>query len=642
MSGIAGFRLSDGRAELEELEGMAQTLRHRGPDAQGTFCWNGTGLAHRMLWTTPESCLEAQPLRLDDLIITADARLDNRPELLAALRLERAGETPPGDAELILHAYREWGQACPERLLGDFAFALLDLQSERLFCARDVLGVRPFYYHDGPRRFAFASEIKALLRLKDVPRRLEELRVAYYLEEVMADEAITFYEGISRLPPAHCLAVDRDGPRLRRYFAFDPERRLGRAPAREYVEQFRALFRETVRCRVRSAYPVASCLSGGLDSSGIVVVARELMNGSPCGPLRTVSTVFDDVPESNERQYIEAVLAANGVQPLFLSGDRLAPFGDWERILWHEDEACYCDDLYLRWATCRLVREQGARTLLCGCGGDDAVGSGYERLAELALRLRLPTLGRELRATGRALGRPVRKVLRSFVWRPVLGHLKGRAPESIRNGWYRTARLLTGRERRLCGIARPEFLHRLGFLERTRELPNHHTWPALDVRGRQHQWLASGLNAYALEHLDKVSAGHGMEHAYPYLDRRLIEFCLALPSEFKLQHGLSRYIVREALEELPPLVRWRGAKTLLSAGIAYGLHKYERGLLEAVVARNINGVGEYVDLEVTRRACERFLAHPRFEDAWRIGKVIGLAMWLGHAGMGQASNRSED
>src|SRR3989442_1012999 len=207
VSGIAGLWRLDGRpTEPAELDRMLARLAHRGPDGAGAWRHGPVALGHRMLHTTPESLRECQPLvgTTGDLVLVADARIDNRAELCPLL----PAPSDATDAELILAAYERWGEHCPEHLLGDFAFAIWDGRAQRLFCARDHFGVKPLYYHHRPSRlFAFASEIKGLLALADIPRRLNETRVAAYLVPLFEDKEVTFYEEIVRLPPAHRMVV---------------------------------------------------------------------------------------------------------------------------------------------------------------------------------------------------------------------------------------------------------------------------------------------------------------------------------------------------------------------------------------------------------------------------------------------------
>ncbi len=220
MSGIVGIHnLRGGSVDRVSVERMARALAHRGPDAEGVWTGGSVGLGHRMLRTTPESLNETLPLigAGGDLAITADARIDNRDQLIAAFGWHGRSGAEIGDAGLILKAYEKWGEHSPEHLLGDFAFAIWDRRKNVVFCARDHFGVKPFYYHLSGTRLVFASEIKALLSLDDVPRELNDERIGEYLVSIFDDTASTFYRDISRLPPSHSMTVGADGASLRSY-----------------------------------------------------------------------------------------------------------------------------------------------------------------------------------------------------------------------------------------------------------------------------------------------------------------------------------------------------------------------------------------------------------------------------------------
>lgn len=277
MSAIAGIYYLDGQpVDPADLGRMLETLAHRGSDRVGVWSEGHIGFGHRMLWTTPESLQEQLPLvnQTGDLAIAADARIDNRDELIAALGLMDRPSDKITDSQLILAAYEKWGDRCPEKLLGDFAFAIWDGRSQRLFCARAPMGVKPFYYYRSSRLFVFASEIKALLCLVEVPRLLNELKVAYHLALLFEDQAITFYQNIWRLLAAHSITIGCEETQIRRYWSSDPTREVRLHSDQEYAEAFREIFTEAVRCRLRSAFPVGSTLSGGLDSSSIASTLR--------------------------------------------------------------------------------------------------------------------------------------------------------------------------------------------------------------------------------------------------------------------------------------------------------------------------------------------------------------------------------
>jgi len=394
---------------------------------------------------------ERQPLvsASADLVLTADARLDNRDELCSLL------PAPCGftDAELILAAYERWAERCPEHLLGDFAFAIWDARRQIVFCARDHFGVKPFYYHHRPGRlFALASEIKGLLALPDVPRRLNETRVADYLVPLLEDKVITFYEDIVRLPPAHRMMVTREAVRIERYWALDPEREIHLKSDAEYAAAFREIFTEAVRCRLRSAFPVGSMLSGGLDSSSIVCVARKLLAEEGRGPLHTFSAVFDEVPEADERPYINAVVARNRVAPHIVRGDQLSPLDDLDRMLAMQDEPFYAPNLFLHWGLYQAACAAAVRVILDGLDGDTTVSHGIGYLRELAGSGHWLRLAREVWGLSRQLDVSARRILLAKVIKPLLP------------GAVRLSRTRAGSDR----VVAPDLARRVGLSDRVR------------------------------------------------------------------------------------------------------------------------------------------------------------------------------
>lgn len=431
MSGIAGVYYLDGRAvDRADVERMVERIAHRGPDGSAVWSEGEVGLGHRMLWTTPESLHERLPLvnKSGDLALTADARIDNRDELMTALGLNSRLREEMSDSELILRAYEQWGEGCPEKLLGDFAFAIWDRRRQVLFCARDHFGVKPFYYYCSPHVFAFASEIKALLCLREVPRRLNETRVADYLVPMLEDKAITFYQDILRLPPAHIMIADREGIHLRPYWALDPSRELRLGSDGEYAEAFRELFTEAVRCRLRSAFPVGSMLSGGLDSSSIVCVARELLAHDGGRRLHTFSATFDELPGGDERCFINAVLSMGGLESHIVRADRVSPLHDISRVLHHEDEPFYAPNLFVHWALCNAAHRQGSHAILDGLDGDTTLAQRFEHLAELLQAGRWKSLVAEVIGLSRRLNRAPWKLFLLYAVTPL-------APEPIRQAW---------------------------------------------------------------------------------------------------------------------------------------------------------------------------------------------------------------
>lgn len=627
MSGIAGVYYLDGRAvDRTDVECMVERITHRGPDASGVWSEGAVGLGHRMLWTTPESLRERLPLvnKRGDLALTADARIDNRDELVEALGLNSGHCEEMSDSELILRAYEQWGERCSERLLGDFAFVIWDRRRQLLFCARDHFGVKPFYYYDSPHAFAFASEIKALLCLREVPRRLNETRVADYLVPMLEDKAITFYQDILRLPPAHIMIVDREGIRLRPYWALDPSRELRLGSDGEYAEAFRELFTNAVRCRLRSAFPVGSMLSGGLDSSSIVCVARNLLAENGAGPLHTFSAVFDDVPECDERPFIQAVLAQGGLVPHYVPGDQLGPLADLDRVFHHEDEPFYAPNLFLHWGLYSAARKQGVRVVLDGLDGDTSVSHGLGFLPELAAAGRWKTLAAEVIGLSKRFDRSPWSILSYHAIKPLV-------PIAFQQAW----RALRGANRAthiFGAILSPAFALRVAFDRRLEVLRGSRIRCVRTSKEGHYRGLTAGLIPYALEVADRAAAGFGVEPRYPFFDRLLVEFCLALPPEQKIRQGWTRLVMRRAMGGiLPAEVQWRGGKSDLSPNFIRGLLTFHREILDGVMAEDSRLLGNFVNIVDVREACRRYLSERSEEDALTIWKVATLAWWLRRA-----------
>src|SRR5258708_6360646 len=262
MSGIAGVFYRDGRPlDREPLGQMLTALAHRGPDGSGTWSEGSVGLVHLSLWTTPESIRERQPLLRGDVVIVADARIDNRDELIALLALDKHLGQQLTDTELIAAAYERWGRACAEKLLGDFAFVIWDKREQRLFCARDHSGLKPFYYYLLESVFAFASEIKALLCLPEVNATWDNAKIASYLLDLymlQVDNVTTFFHDIYRLPPAHIFSIDRAATNLQSYWSLDQERELRLASDQHYPDPFLEIFPEPVPSPFPPPFPSAS------------------------------------------------------------------------------------------------------------------------------------------------------------------------------------------------------------------------------------------------------------------------------------------------------------------------------------------------------------------------------------------------
>lgn len=545
---------------IEDLLPLESGIAHCGADGCNSWLEGPAGLAHAHFWTTPEEIGETQPLFRAGgrLALAADLRLDNRADLCAAIG--GLDERKVTDAEILLAAYERWGEDCPRHLVGDFAFALWDGRRRRLFCARDPIGMRPFYYSLTPRRFVAASNLEAILASLTVPveihepflRDLQAWRFDRWSEE-------TPYRGLLRLPPAHRLTVEGERVSLVRYWTFGAEPDPALRRDEDYAERFRELFLGAVGSRLRSAGPVGFLVSGGLDSSAIACAAHHLLETGalPETGLRFFSSVFSATPGAEEREYAEAVAhQCPRARITYLPSDDcwgLREFGGDEGYPRTEPEVSVNRALFLR--PLRQARQDGCRVVLAGIGGDQVLGGEpYHKPIQLRdvgvsrLLAELPHFRRSSRKT-------LAGVLADAYLRPAV-------PEGVRRLVRRA------RKRGASPVA---------------AVPGQ----ALATRAAREslRYLTDGTFSARMAGL-RIAADHaGVEVRLPFLDRRLIDFVLALPSRLRFRDGWIKWILRQSMVGiLPEAVRQRQSLAWFSALEHRGLRREARQRIHRLLA----------------------------------------------------------
>ncbi len=558
MSGICGLLRLDG-GPAEGLDAMLAPLRRRGPDGVRTVRDGPAALGHALLATTPEALSEVLPWTHAETgcTVTADVRLDNREELIAALGLPDTGRSA-GDGELILRAYLRWGEDCPGRLLGDWAFAIWDPRQRRLLAARDQMGLRRLAYAHVPGRIvAFATEPRAVRAAPDVPKDLDEGRIADFLdnERDEIDAISTPYAAVRRLPPAHLLVADERGARVRRYWTLEPGPSLRLPSDAAYAEAFREVFTEAVRTRLRHAGRLGSMMSGGLDSGAIVAVASRLQAADGTGPLPTVSVVGPDPANRAEADAVRLNLERlPGLEPHIADiAEPSAWLPELEAAL-REIEEPFDSQGNVRLLSYVVARQAGLRVLLDGVSGDVVLTEGA-RLAHLARAGRWPTLLREAQAEERFWNSQLttREVLSSTLRRAFVPA----AARRLRRAWY-SRHWMTPR----TPILSPDFARQvnragrkaLWFRNNTRALRRH----PLDRVG-----AITSLSLLSGQELgDRMAGLFGIERRDPFADLRLIAFCLSCPAEQMSRSGWPKLILRQAMTGLlPHEVAWRPGRT---------------------------------------------------------------------------------
>lgn len=614
----------DGRSVYpEEIKKMNDSLSHRGPDGSRIWFDGPVALGHQMLHTTRESLQEELPFEDTDsgLVITSDARIDNRAELAPLLGLEDVNYVP--DSLFILNAFKKWGEKCPDNLLGDFTFAIWNPEKEQFFCARDHMGIKPFYYCLNDEGFFFASEIKALLSLENIHLEINETRVADYLIPLLEDKEITFYNGIKRLIPAHFINVGLNTGELKRYWALNYENELSLKSDEEYSLEFLKIFKNAVNCRLRSAFPIGSHLSGGLDSSSVTCVASQLLPKTGNQKLKTFSYTFESIPQCDETYFIKKVLAQYDIPSHFIKGDTLSPLFEHQQIFWHVDGAFFAPNLFYRWKTYPQVNNEGVRVMLDGIDGDITVSHGELILSELASDMKLRKLFKEIRLNSERLGVNSLKFFFNQIIVP-------KTPKHFKKLFLRSLSLLNYNSHLnewRHGLKK-EFIQRNNLLERYYIFHVKPFKEANNPRKYHYYRLNSGIIPFALELVDAIAATSSIEVRYPFFDKRLIEFCLSLPSEQKLNDGWDRIILRRSMERiLPSEIQWRKQKTNLSPNFERNLLLFEEKQLDKLFNDDTNGLDDYLDRDYLNKCYNKY-KYGNNEYVIEIWRAASLALWL--------------
>ena len=620
MSAICGIvDFSGARINPGDLSAMISAAPHRSPDGIERWTGDGAALVHMAFHVTPESVRERQPLksRGGRFVLAADARIDNREELLCALRDEPFLPSEPTDADIILAAYQRWREHCPERLLGDFVFAVWDTPSRSLFLARDPLGGRSLCYcYDDGRRCIFASEVDQILDIPGWKIRINEGKVGDYLADLTHEQEETYFESVLYCPPAHCLTFSESGIHKRRYWDIDPAARVRYRDDREYADHFLELLTDSTRCRMRSIGPIGLSLSGGLDSTLLAALATRLLARSnlPKRRLKTFSYVFDELRSCDERDYIGPVAERYDLDAAYLPCDDKWALKDLEH--WPIERDSIGSDAYswLVVTVAQAARDAGCRVLLSGQYGDVLFLGGHYWAAEMIKEGRW----RELVGLWQAHGADVdwrRDLLRFGV-----GQL---LPAGIRRALRRL------RARRAWGnpALPPEFAKRTQLPDRARNSSHAKRYKGLGQLGRL---AALSENAWPQGFCEarKLYCRFGLESESPYYDRRLVELVMALPADQLGRAWRGRWLQRNAMQGLlPESVVERPFKTDFELLTRKGL--FER---EVHATRSILSDARCVELGFVRAnwlketlARTDTLSQETLYYFWRI---IALELWL--------------
>jgi asparagine synthase (glutamine-hydrolysing) len=558
MCGIAGIVGKWQGATGTTASQMLRSVHHRGPDDHGTLVYSagtactGRGLAapphadaillHRRLSIIDLSEGGWQPLSTPDgrYHVVFNGEIYNYVELRSELQAAGVAFRSQSDTEVLLQAFVHWGHEAWPRFNGMFACAILDTAKDRVTLARDPFGIKPLYYVTRPGALAFASEIKTLLPLPGVGRTVDPQRLAAYLRFGITDHGeSTLFSAVKQVPAGAVVDVEIAAPASvtpRTYWA--PSRAdTADLSFEEAARTFRALFLESVALHMRSDVPVACCLSGGIDSSSIVMAMREVSGASL--ELHTFSHIAQTAA-LNEEWWIDLAAAAGGARLHKVSPTAAEMAADLERLVGVQDEPFITSSIYAQYRVMRAIGEAGVKVVLDGQGADEMLG-GYEfylgaRVASLLRAGRLGAAATLMRRARRSRGIPA---FRQFA--SAMDFLLPPAGSAL-------ARRLIGRD------LVPPWVNGAWLRAHGVHIDSLRTSSDADVllESLERSIRGPGL-AQLLRYEDRNSMAWSVESRVPFLSTKLVDFALALPERYIIgDDGTTKHVFRAAMRGLVP------------------------------------------------------------------------------------------
>jgi asparagine synthase (glutamine-hydrolysing) len=627
MCGIAGIMgLSDRAVRLEEVRSMCDAMIHRGPDDEGFHVAPGIGLGMRRLSIID---LESghQPLQNEDstVWVVFNGEIFNFKGLRQALETQGHVFRTETDTEVIVHLYEQYGDACVEKMRGMFVFALWDQRRRKLLIARDRLGKKPLYYTTVDGRLIFGSELKVILQLPEVERRLNWGSLQHYLSSLCTPVNESILEGIHKLPPGHILTASPwRGVEVKEYWDlhFDPDYRKSED---YFVERLRDLLEESVRLRMISDVPLGAFLSGGVDSSSVVATMARISSR----PVKTFSIGFEE-REFNELDYARDVARRFGTDhhELVIEPNVLDMIED---LAWYLDEP-FGDPSAIPTYMVSKLAAQHVTVVLSGDGGDELF-AGYDRYLVERNERRYGIIPRPLRKLAGLAGGAMRDGMKG---RNFLRHLAYDGSDRYldANVLFRPSDLNT-----LLQPAVAKHIQGTDYLRSRRQI----------MQRESGHWLSSlqyldtkmYLPNDILTKVDRMSMAHSIEARVPLLDHKLVEFAATIPADLKLRGNTTKYIFKKAMEGiLPqdilnrpkrgfaiPLSRWfRGQLNGYVRDLLFSSTSRQRGIfnekyIERLLAMNERGRDldfQLWTLITFELWCRRFMDRQTRERSWRV------------------------
>lgn len=550
MCGIAGVISEGSTAEIEAVQNMMTSIAHRGPDSHGEYHTEGVALGHRRLAIIDPRGGQ-QPMCNEDgsIWIVFNGAIYNYLELRQELTAKGHSFSTYTDTEVIIHLFEEYGEACLDRMNGMFAFAIYNTLTRSLFAARDRFGIKPFYYAISDGRFVFASEVKALFASGFIRSEVNPDGLKDYLTFQFTLDAKTMFKGIFKLEPGNFLRINLQqgiSPSIKQWWDINFE--IDTEHTEDYfLDRLQCLLHDSVKLRMRADVPVGSYLSGGLDSSTIAIIAKEVVGNSP---FHTFTGTFDEGIEFDESAYAQKVADMTKSDHHILHINAQDFLNNIEKIIWNMDEPSAGPGVFPQYMVAKLAQRY-VKVVLGGQGGDELF-AGYTRYLVAYLE---ETLKGGIFETADSEKHAV--TLESII--PNLPMLKQYVP-MLKKFWGEG--LFDSREQRYFRLVDRSEGMKSFFSTDLHQSGNYSAFEAFckifSKKGRtsyinQMCYFDCKASLPALLQVDdRTGMAVGLESRLPLLDYRIAELYASIPPAIKFGGGKSKVLFRRAIRNMLP------------------------------------------------------------------------------------------
>ena len=559
MCGIAGIvETSSNEPQINDqiLKSMSDVIVHRGPDSEGQWISSDRkcGLSFRRLAIIDLSDAGNQPMTTSDgrYTIVFNGEIYNHAIIRKELQKRGYKYNSNSDTETILYGFIEFGEEIVEKLYGMWAFAIWDIEKNELFCARDRIGIKPFYFTFNNGRFIFGSEIKSIIQHPSVSKELNMDELPNYLNFGMSGNQESLFKGIRKLGAGHLLQLsEKKGLLVKRYWSpIKKDMPYTELRGEEIQEEVLRLLRVAIKDRMMSDVPFGVFLSGGVDSSVNVALMHELMDR----PIDTYSVGFKELEKYNELKYarqIADLFKTNHHEILIDSNDAFEVLND---LPWHEDEPNADPVCMPLWFLSKLTRDSGTTVIQVGEGSDEQFFGYTWMMREYKLRNSYWKYYSSLPSALRKLSYGLLKPALKIADQPFISEFIRRATNEEEINWsgqpiFPPTRLfgLLGKDYKHLALVPAKYgakLHEQAFSFKS---------DADYLQRIEFAELQNRLSEMLLMRVDKIGMAHSIEARVPFLDHRLVEFTMSIPESEKVPNlHTTKYILKKAVESILP------------------------------------------------------------------------------------------